>query len=47
MWEKICQSILVNNFLTKGILLAGIILLMVFAFITGKDGNITFVYNNF
>ncbi len=47
MWEKMCQSTFVNNFLVRGLLLAGIILLMIIAFLTGQDGNVTFVYNNF
>lgn len=47
MWEKISQSIWVNNFIVRGLLLAAIILMMFFTYMETQDGNISFVYNNF
>lgn len=47
MWEKISQSILVNNFVIRGVALAAIFLALVFTYLETKDGNISFVYNNF
>lgn len=47
MWEKISQSILVNNFVVRGLVLAVIFLAIIFTYLEIQDGNISFVYNNF
>ncbi len=47
MWEKISQSILVNNFVLRGLVLAAIFLAIIFTYLETQEGNISFVYNNF